>query len=461
MAQQRLVHRDSMSLDPYNADIFSSHESLLTNELVHCTTPEAFDNIANNSEWNWRGVVPETERESNDGFDKFGPSQWHRGDVTLETDRQPQDGFDKLDTSDTMRSRVPFELRSVSDQIKFPFSRFPKSASPGSDIKILSVDASILLSSQYSMYYVSTIPSQSGPGFSYVMHTNVIIARVGSAHEEYAKSRQFKQLDKRRNRVLWFTEDNDKVLMANNVTIGGHEYTHRVHVSFLGGLSLAKSSSVRIENGTKLQNVDKKYACPAPQCEILHSSLFNLKSHYLAKHTNLKLFACEACDRSFAWKKSLVSHMKTHKDPDLECIRCDMAFTRKSALLNHVLVAHRRDKMRDFGMENNDCGQCEQRFSNERSLIAHSNEYHGGIILGARGIFVFVLLIKGDLCMYLPLKLRKKSVSVEITVSAENFRCTFLRSVCLFCFLFFLFFQKGRISSQCQLRIFCSKSDSC
>ena len=54
-------------------------------------------------------------------------------------------------------------------------------------------------------------------------------------------------------------------------------------------------------------------------------------------HIREKLYHCSQCDKDFAQKNHLTTHMRTHSGETLyKCRQCDKVFVQKSDLANHL-----------------------------------------------------------------------------------------------------------------------------
>ncbi|KAJ3044805.1 hypothetical protein HDV00_000682 [Rhizophlyctis rosea] len=78
-------------------------------------------------------------------------------------------------------------------------------------------------------------------------------------------------------------------------------------------LHVTKIKDERVEEIDKITKArDGMFYCP--DCKQAFDRRFNLKTHFAAKHANVRNYGCGVCDRSFARKYDMVRHMKTRHD---------------------------------------------------------------------------------------------------------------------------------------------------
>ncbi|KAJ3052822.1 hypothetical protein HK097_005584 [Rhizophlyctis rosea] len=77
-------------------------------------------------------------------------------------------------------------------------------------------------------------------------------------------------------------------------------------------IHVEKSKDATVDDIDRLEkHADGNYYCPHPECERPFERRYNLKTHYAAKHADMKDYPCGVCCRSFARKYDMVRHMKT------------------------------------------------------------------------------------------------------------------------------------------------------
>ncbi|KAJ3227222.1 hypothetical protein HK099_002915 [Clydaea vesicula] len=80
------------------------------------------------------------------------------------------------------------------------------------------------------------------------------------------------------------------------------------------------------------------YQCPFNGCNKTFTRPYNLKSHYIAQHTNKRPFKCDKCKQTFVRKNDYQRHSKLHNNQKpYECANCQKKFVRGDALKRHKM----------------------------------------------------------------------------------------------------------------------------
>ncbi|KAL7296069.1 hypothetical protein TKK_0010623 [Trichogramma kaykai] len=88
-------------------------------------------------------------------------------------------------------------------------------------------------------------------------------------------------------------------------------------------------------------------------------------------HKGIRVYGCDICHKSFAYKSSLEIHVRTahnHNKP-FECEICHTTFLRKGALKTHIITVHVRNKPVE-------CEICRKTFSRKYSVKTHITAVH-------------------------------------------------------------------------------------
>nr|XP_057915292.1 general transcription factor IIIA, b [Doryrhamphus excisus] len=129
--------------------------------------------------------------------------------------------------------------------------------------------------------------------------------------------------------------------------------------------------------GERLQG-QKSYICSFFDCKAQFTKSWKLEAH-LCKHTGLKPFSCESCDKGFCTRYQLTRHELHHsgeKRHKCHVEGCSEAFARHASLKKHIAGVHQHKARR---YKCNHPG-CKEDFSKKFQLKAHMGE-HKGLLL--------------------------------------------------------------------------------
>lgn len=97
--------------------------------------------------------------------------------------------------------------------------------------------------------------------------------------------------------------------------------------------------------GESLQS-KKSFACSFFDCKAAFSKSWKLEAH-ICKHTGLKPFSCDSCDKSFCTRYQLTRHELTHSgEKPHKCLAegCSEAFVTNPSMKNHMSQVHQKEK---------------------------------------------------------------------------------------------------------------------
>lgn len=347
MSSRTFFAREPLKLNPDDSSTFIGENAVLQNKLIHSTSTHACSSILKHADRaEWKGSIPVSE-----GYD----------------------GFDDVARTNTLRKRTHFEVRHASEMLLFPFSRYPKDVPVGTNIRMMLVDADVLLDDKYVMYYAASTPTRFGGRFMTVYQTHIVVACRGSPEQKFAETCGFYELDKFSNCVIHFSErKREGARVASRIRIDGHEFPHSISLGFLGGLTVHDKSAVEVRKATKIGVVSGSFICPVNTCTTKYASLSNLKSHYLAVHTppTTTLFPCEVCSKRFKTRSLLNSHLISHRSSNYECVHCKSSFKSKPLLVRHLQIVHFKEELP------HKCTQCNLAFVSRANLQQHVKGVH-------------------------------------------------------------------------------------
>ncbi|XP_037797582.1 zinc finger and SCAN domain-containing protein 2-like isoform X3 [Penaeus monodon] len=105
------------------------------------------------------------------------------------------------------------------------------------------------------------------------------------------------------------------------------------------------------------------------ECGKVCNNMIAYQTHKYNEHIHLFPHECKVCCRRFSKESYLESHLKTHIDGWLECVRCGVKFGNESHLVDHMYYVHGQKK----GLM---CSVCNRLFSTATSLKTHREMEH-------------------------------------------------------------------------------------
>ncbi len=142
--------------------------------------------------------------------------------------------------------------------------------------------------------------------------------------------------------------DDDSIMVQEDVRVPHSSSTkselnnlvHEIDVKVQIGNTIADSSELShmIRLSTIQSRTGTLYQCPYDRCAKVFTRPFNLKSHYIAEHTNERPHQCEFCELNFVRSHDLKRHVRTKHEANsrLKCPVCDKDFARKDAMTRHL-----------------------------------------------------------------------------------------------------------------------------
>ena len=112
---------------------------------------------------------------------------------------------------------------------------------------------------------------------------------------------------------------------------------------------------------------ERLYKCDA--CNRVFASKASLVVHE-RKHTGSRPYRCVTCDKTFTRSGTLLVHMRKHTgERPYKCVTCGKTFTRNGNLLVHMR-AH-------MGERPYRCVTCDKTFTQKSSLVVHASKHTG------------------------------------------------------------------------------------
>ncbi len=115
-------------------------------------------------------------------------------------------------------------------------------------------------------------------------------------------------------------------------------------------------------------NVAMTFSCTI--CDRQFTTQTALQNHIYAHHedSSNKEFQCGLCSKRFLHKSSMMRHEATHRGRH-SCLQCQRTFAKKEDLNTHVKVIH-------MGVKEFDCQICKTSFGYKRNLVIHLKNIH-------------------------------------------------------------------------------------
>ncbi|XP_012712890.2 general transcription factor IIIA, b [Fundulus heteroclitus] len=124
--------------------------------------------------------------------------------------------------------------------------------------------------------------------------------------------------------------------------------------------------------GERLQR-QNAYVCSFFGCNATFRKSWKLQAH-LCKHTGLRPFSCENCEKSFCARYELTRHGRVHsgeKPHKCPADGCSEAFGKHASMKNHMARVHQQQEER-YQCDHQGCGK---EFSKKKQLKAHKSEH--------------------------------------------------------------------------------------
>lgn len=129
--------------------------------------------------------------------------------------------------------------------------------------------------------------------------------------------------------------------------------------------SLTNSSTKRRKN--KRFGDQEQYICST--CKLHFDKQGDYKRHMI-KHSDLRPYKCEICDKAFKRSSEVSNHTQIHRGIEYACEVCGFTTINKFSLRMH----HRRVHQRDFRYR---CDQCDKGFMSNYDLQDHKASHLG------------------------------------------------------------------------------------
>ncbi|KAH8390013.1 hypothetical protein KR200_005549, partial [Drosophila serrata] len=151
-----------------------------------------------------------------------------------------------------------------------------------------------------------------------------------------------------------------------------HQHIQRVHMSKAFACDLCdRSFAFNNQLAAHKRTHDEKHVAKPFVCEFCGKSFkqkIQMTTHVTAVHTKIRAFKCTMCTKDFLTKRDLKDHVKAHLNiRDKVCEICQKTFTNANALVKHRHI-HKEKTLQ--------CSLCTTRFSERVSLGVHMRRTH-------------------------------------------------------------------------------------
>ncbi|XP_043064047.1 zinc finger protein 62 isoform X2 [Drosophila ficusphila] len=150
------------------------------------------------------------------------------------------------------------------------------------------------------------------------------------------------------------------------------QHIQRVHMSKAFACDICnRSFAFGNQLASHKRTHDEKHVAKPFVCEFCGKSFkqkIQMTTHVTAVHTKIRAFKCDMCPKDFLTKRDLKDHVKAHLNiRDKVCEVCQKAFTNANALVKHRHI-HKEKTLQ--------CSLCTTRFSERVSLGVHMRRTH-------------------------------------------------------------------------------------
>ncbi|CAL7933992.1 unnamed protein product [Xylocopa violacea] len=116
------------------------------------------------------------------------------------------------------------------------------------------------------------------------------------------------------------------------------------------------------------QDVDSSLLHCCSKCDYRARTKYNLKSHYIRKHTDDYKFGCEHCGKRFKMEWDLKFHTGIHGNSQHMCDICGKFYTSDYSLYKHRKVSH----LNEYKFQ---CSVCNRKLLTQENLDNHMRQH--------------------------------------------------------------------------------------